>query len=107
MKTTFKTIIMCALVVVLAGGCSNRWREGSAGISDADLMERLDEVTASSSGGSSLVSDLAADELTAIYFAEGPGAMGPAHSVLSTVDLTWLGLDQELSSRDLQAVTVF
>lgn len=104
MKTAWKTIVVSSMVLFLAA-CSNQWREGSAGISDTELMERLDEVTASSGVGS--YSDLIEDPRTMIYFAEGPGRMGPAHSVLSVVDLSWLGLDEETTVWDLDSVTVF
>jgi hypothetical protein len=84
-----------AFVIALAG-CSNQWRDADAEVTSEEMMAMLDEVQ--SAQGQSLVSGDVSTALAmkdqpgvAIFFADGPGPLGPVASVLSIFDFNFIG----------------
>lgn len=88
----------CLVTMTLSSlACSNQYRYAELGLDGQEVMEIINsvEATATSGGNSSEPMDyffaLANDENTSIYFADGPGPLGPVVSVLSLSDMTFLG----------------
>lgn len=86
MKALRFTVLIFAVISLTA--CSNYWREADPGISSEELFQMLADFSNSSvqTFGSANVNDFntyVQSPYSDIYFADGPGPMGPAHSVMA------------------------
>jgi hypothetical protein len=95
-------------LIFLSLGCSNQWREVDV---DFDAAE-LDEVfTAASAESTDSVRDqivaMKEDSATAVYFATGPGALGPVVSIASLYSFAFLGsAEADIGYWDIDEVSV-
>lgn len=106
-RWTFWMAMVASLV-----GCSTQWRESDPGIDATTLFEIIDEAlpqASASSSGSSAQDFLAIvkDDIgSTIFFAEGPGSMGSAQSILAFYhDLTLFGKPNR-TREEVQSVVV-
>lgn len=105
-------LVFSSLGLLMALGCSQQYRSADPGISDVELMSRLEQVSTLSgqatSGDLSLFNALVFDDpLSTIYYAEGPGPLGPPESVMSLTDFSFVrGLPGGVTPFDLQSVLI-
>lgn len=105
-------ISFSSLALVLALGCSQQYRTADPGITDGELMSRLEQLTENSAfSGSPELNQFNAlvydDSLSTIYYSEGPGPLGLPESVMSLTDLSFIsGLPTGVTPFDLDNVFV-
>lgn len=105
-------IMMAALNV----GCSNQWRTTNPGVSSAEVLSMLNDVTSAnavSGGGVTQALALKDDPSTSIYFAEAENTggntispMGTVQSILSFYNFGFLGLT-DLNRNQISGARVF
>ena len=115
MMKSMITLLSLFLALATFTACSSNWKEGSSGITEDELFQELDSMSAFSAAGngagSGLFSYLKQDPQTKIYFARSgdseSGGLGPAYSVVSFGDLSLFAPGQEdLSIYDIESAKV-
>ncbi|MBX7232475.1 MAG: hypothetical protein K1X29_10355 [Bdellovibrionales bacterium] len=101
------------LLMTLNLGCSNQWRHSNIEFDTNEVLDFLETIETSGSGGqqsTSLSSQFFAlknDPNARIYYAEGPGEMGTVQNVFSFFNYDFMGEDmQYLTPETLQMIKV-
>ncbi|MCB0355834.1 MAG: hypothetical protein KDD40_02445, partial [Bdellovibrionales bacterium] len=114
MKKAIMITLLSVVFMVSLSACSSNWKEGSSGITEEELFEELDSMsafsTASNGAGSGLYNELKDKPDTKRYFARSGdnsnGGLGPAYSVVSFGDFSPFGVHKEISIYDLESAKV-
>lgn len=92
-------------------GCSNQWREADEGLTAEVVQQRLAEVqqagVLSNSGAGSQVSAMINDPSTYVFYAEGPGSLGPVGSVMSLWSFGFLGANGDFDWTEIEEGRAF
>lgn len=111
MKTSWRYWIVIIVAWAFMPACSQHWIEVDNGVSGRQVIDLIDEITSQGLSGASS-SDLQAflnlkdDPNSTIYFAYGPGEMGPVVSIFSLIRYDFMGLSDTYFD-DIESVRIF